>query len=150
MKTNPRKALSPHFASRGNNLDLKQLRPQLSGHKQPVARRVVRDAVQYRIWVRQFAPVDQSGQIDPTQYLPCPWRDARDLFAVPDVRVDLIVDVFEFVQLLDRMSSLVGHMNATLLAKILRIEKAQISRSIAQDQLLAVVRQAPALALVFE
>ena len=52
-----------------------------------------------------FAVGRQTGEVDPGDDVAVAWRDPRDAVGVPDVGVDLALDVFEFVELLDRFAA---------------------------------------------
>src|SRR5205085_12605371 len=66
---------------------------------------------------------------------------------VPDICVDLAVDVLQLVQILDRPLAL-GHADLAVNPKRLRIEEFQGGRAVAHDQVPAIVSQPPALPAV--
>jgi hypothetical protein len=88
-----------NLGRRRNHLDLKKLGPKFAGDEEPVVRRVVGDAVQYRFLVGDLAGPKQAGEIDPAQHAARLGRDAHDAVGVPHIGVDLAVNVFELVQL---------------------------------------------------
>src|SRR5436189_296461 len=75
--------------------------------------------------------------------------ESRDPIALPHIGVDLAAYVFELIEIGDRLSIVVDRQAADLLES-LGIPEEQGCRSIAHDQPLAVVRDAPALARVGE
>jgi len=88
-----------HLGFGRNNLDLEELGPEFPGDENAVVRGVVSDAVEDGFGIGAFVVGQQAGKIDPAQHLAGCGRDARDAVGVPDVRVDLAVDVFELVEL---------------------------------------------------
>jgi hypothetical protein len=69
---------------------------------------------------------------------------------MPDVGVNLSVHIFQFIQLLDRLTVLVRHMQSPRHAKRLRIKESQCRAPIAHDQLRLIVREPPTLSCVVE
>ena len=130
------------------NSNLKQLRPQLTGYEEPILLGIVGNAVQYGAWPIQFPLIDNAVEVDPSQNFPGSRRNTNNLIALPDVCVDLTVNEFEFVQLINRMPRLIGDPNALRLFESSWIEKTQIGSAITHDQLRLIVRQAPSFAFV--
>jgi hypothetical protein len=102
--------------------NLKQFGPQFSGHEKPIALRVIRNAVQYRIWIRWF--VHQPTQVDPPRHPSGPGRDPDDPIRLSDIGINLATYILKFIQVLDR-SFFIRDRDAPHYAKRTRIEKAQ-------------------------
>ena len=86
-----------------DDFDFEELGPELAGDEEAVVRGVVSDAVEHGFRIGDFAGLQQAGEIDPAEDLAGCRRDARDAVGVPDVCVDLAVDVFELVELVDAL-----------------------------------------------
>ena len=76
-------------------------------------------------------------------------RDPCDSVGLPDVRVDLAVNVFQFVQRFDGKCS-VMHGNAAKLLKRQGIPGSNLRRAVAHVNLLAVVGESPAFSGIIE
>ena len=131
-----------------SDLDFEQFWPKLSPNKKPISGRVISNAVKNGARAFKFALVDDSAQVDPPEDLSGARRDANDSLSLPDIGVDLTVDVFQFVQIVDRPAGLIGNMDASCLAKRFRIEKAEIRSSLAHNQVCAIMSQTPSFARV--
>src|ERR1700722_5691823 len=77
------------------DFDLEDRRPKFASHKEPVMLGVVSDAIQYRAIAGALARRQQPAQVNPTQNLARLRRNPRDAIGIPDVGVDLAVNVFE-------------------------------------------------------
>src|SRR6185369_3623087 len=66
---------------------------------------------------------------------------------MPDVCVDLALHIFELIEFFHGLA-MVFHDDTSYLVKCFRIEEAEFSSAIAQDEAVGVVRQAPALPFV--
>ena len=75
--------------------------------------------------------------------------DPGDSVGLPDVRVDLAVDIFQFVQGLDRKLPIM-HGNAANFLKRRRIPASNLRRAVAHENLTAVVGESPAFARIIE
>ena len=62
---------------------------------------VVSDAVEHGFVVGELAALHQAFEIDPTDDATRSRRDAGDAIGVPDVGVDLAVNVFELIEIGD-------------------------------------------------
>src|SRR5205085_800487 len=83
-------------------LYLEKFRPELARHEEAVALLVVGDAVQDGLLVRNVAGLEQAREVYPTGDVPIPGVYARYTILMPDVRVNLALNVFELVDLKDR------------------------------------------------
>jgi hypothetical protein len=92
---------------------------------------------------------EKSLQIDPAQDVPRLGRDPRDPVLLPDVGVDLALDVLELVQVRDRFS-LVGHGESPHFAEGARVPVVQGGGAVAHDEAAPVMGHAPALDAVVE
>ena len=72
------------------------------------------------------------------------------LSVLPDIGVDLALYVLQFIQMLDGMAGLVDDMDWPGLPKRFSIQKAERRSSVAHDELLVIVSQAPASAFILE
>ena len=94
--------------------DLEQLRPVLAGDEQPVAGGVVGDAVEHvGLARRDVRTRQQARQVDPAHHMSAGRIDAGDQVGLPDVGVELALDPFQFVEVVDR-AALVGDVDAAL------------------------------------
>ena len=84
-----------------NNFYFKDLGPLLPGDEEAVTLGVVGDPVQYGFLVDSLIVRQQAGEIDPGNHVSVVRIDARDPVRVPDVCVDLSLDEFQLVQLVD-------------------------------------------------
>src|SRR4030095_901974 len=90
LKTPPPLPAPPALSAR--QPDLEQLRPELAGDEQPIALRIVGDAVEHAVG-RTFAGCEQPAQVDVPQDTAGRWRYARDVIGGPDVGEHLTFDV---------------------------------------------------------
>src|SRR5262245_20154938 len=77
-------------------LDLEQFRPVLARHEEPIARRVVRNAVQH-VGATAIGRREKPGEIDPAGHLAGCGIDAADAVSLPDVRQQGVAHDFELV-----------------------------------------------------
>src|SRR5882724_6748619 len=127
-----------------HNLDLEHHRPPLPGHKNPVVLRVVSDPIQDRLVINPLLYGQQSFQVDPCDNLTVLWRNPRNHFRVPDIRINLPFDELQLIELANDFAS-VFHHDMTRFSKSFRIAKAQRRRPIAGNQFLPRTSHAPAL-----
>src|SRR5258708_6656015 len=134
-----------------DDLDFEDPRPELAGHEQAIAGGVVGNTIQDRVRRRAFGLREQSGEIDPPGHAAVLRRNPRDAIGLPDIGVDLPLDVLQLVQVLHRPASVVDDDAAGLLERD-GVDETQCAfrLAIAHDHARAVVRDPPALALVIE
>ena len=113
------------FGWGGNHLDLKKFGPELSGDEEAVVHGVVGDAVEHGFGIGDLAGLKQAGEIDPAQHAACRGRDAHNAVGVPDVGVDLAVNVFELVELVDRLA-VIADVNVPHLAESGGVEETNL------------------------
>src|SRR5215469_5353578 len=118
-----------------DDLYFEKLGPELAGHKETIGRRVVSDPVEDGAFSGEFAFVDDAGKVDASENLARAGRDAHDFVGLPDVGINLVTDVFKFVQTLDGMPGVVDDVKAADDPKRFRVEKLQIRCAVTQDQI---------------
>src|SRR5947209_2718503 len=82
----------------GYGRDLEEFRPVFASDEEAVRRGIVGDAVQN---IDQGATIhvwQKPGQVDPAEDGAGGGIDTDNLVRLPDIRVDLAVDVFEFIE----------------------------------------------------
>src|SRR3982750_3699393 len=84
-----------------HDLHLEYPRPQFSGDEQPVARVIVRDAVQH-VGRSTLRARQQAANVYPPEHMTRVGRDPDNRVGLPDVRVNLTSDVLHLVQTGDR------------------------------------------------
>jgi hypothetical protein len=126
-------------------LDFKEAGPELAGDEEAVMGCVPGDAVEYSIAVRVLNVRQEAGEVDPAKDVAGLRRDAGDAIGEPDIGEDLAMDVFELIELVDGLA-MIADADGALDSEGGRIEKTQSGCAVAEDKLLAVLREAPALA----
>ena len=81
-----------------DELDLEDGGPLLAGDEEAVVLGVVGDAVENGFGAEVDDVGEEAGEVDPGDDVAVAGRDAGDAVGVPDVGVDLAVDVLEFVE----------------------------------------------------
>ena len=84
-----------------DEFDLEDGGPFFAGDEEEVVLGVVGDAVEDGFVVEVEHGGEEAGEVDPGDDVAVAGRDAGDAVGVPDVGVDLVVDVFEFVEVGD-------------------------------------------------
>src|SRR5579875_3058348 len=92
-------ARSSLFSASRNHLNLEKSGPELSGHKQPIVRRVVSNPIQHRIPAAYLDRRQQSPQLNGAQHAPVCRRDANNLICHPHIGINFTVNVLELIQL---------------------------------------------------
>src|ERR1700677_4729078 len=92
-----------------NNFYLKDLGPLLPGDEEAVTLGVVSDPVEHGFRVDPLIAGQQAGEIDPGNHVSVLGIDARDQVCVPDICVDLTLDKFQLVQLVDDPGPVLHH-----------------------------------------
>src|SRR5260370_9092954 len=133
-------ALTGHF-------DFKHGRPLLSRNKQVIIPDVVRYTVEHRFVIDPLLSRKQPSKVDPRDHLPVLRRYTRNPIGVPDVSVDIALDIFEFVELVNKFLS-VPDDNVMSLIKGVRAAKAKDCGAVAGDKFVCGASHTPAFAIV--
>ncbi len=88
---------------------------------------------------------EPAAEIDHAQHIPRDWINAHDNIGGPDVRENFAFHIFQVVQTVDG-TAMVQHSDGAFDLEGDRIEKPDLRGAIAEDERLAVGREAPALA----
>src|SRR2546423_11301844 len=88
--------------------NFKQLRPEFPGDEQAISGLVVGDTIEDGPVALEFALVNDSPQIDTAADFSGSRRDANNLVRLPDIGVNFAPNIFEFIQVFDRSSGLIG------------------------------------------
>src|SRR5260370_38603187 len=91
-------ALTGHF-------DFKHGRPLLSRNKKVIILDVVRYTVEHRFVIDPLVSRKQPSKVDPRDHMPVFRRYTRNPIGVPDVSVDIALDILEFVELVIKFLS---------------------------------------------
>ena len=83
--------------------DLEELGPEFAGDEQMARLGVVGDSVEHGFGIGNLDVFQKARKVDPAEDPSAAGRDAGDAILVPDVGVDLAFNVFEFVEILDRL-----------------------------------------------
>jgi len=110
---------------------------------------VVGDAVEDGFFVDHLIGGQQSAEVDPGDNVAVAGRDAGDAVVVPDVRINLALDVLQLVEFLDR-SSRVPDDNVASLCESRRVAETERRAAVAGDDFAIGAGHAPALAGVLE
>jgi len=130
-------------------LDLKELRPVLARHEEPVLYVVVGNTVEHIHGLQPILRAQEPSEVEPAHDLPGFRRDHRYAIRRPDVRVDRALDILQFVELRN------GGAPISDLELVDRLEAPGIQEierrgPIAHDQVLSVVSNPPAFGRVAE
>jgi hypothetical protein len=139
----------PFFADVLDYLDFEYRWPLLAGDKEPVVLGIVGDSIENGFGIDHLIGRQQSGEVDPGDYVSIARRNPRDHIRMPDVRVNLAFDELKFVQLVDDLAP-VFHENVTRFPKGIGIAKAQGGSAIAGDELFRRASHAPTFSCVRE
>ena len=129
-------------------MNFEQVRPMLARNEQSPPRGIKRDSVQYRLGFFLFLRRER-GKIDPRANHARPRIDPCNPVRMPHVRVNLVSDQFQFIEIDDRFLPRVNLKRSNYL-KSFRIEITQPVCPVAQDQIRPVVRQPPPFAVVLK
>lgn len=135
--------------SSGNYGDFEDFRPELASNEETVSGRVVRDAIENRFVARELIAGHESFEVNPAEDAAVRGRYTRDPIGMPDVGVDLAVNVFKLVELCDGLA-VVGDGKAANFLEGVGIEEAQNRAAVAEDERSGIVRETPAFTLVVE
>ena len=83
---------------------------------------IVGDAVQDRLAVDSVLQGQQPGEVNPRDYVAVRRRYTRDPVGMPNVRIDLTLDEFQFIQLVHNNRTIVNF-NRTTRLESLRVAK---------------------------
>src|SRR6516225_10555513 len=83
---------------RGDELDMPEVRPVLTGDEQGALLAIIGDAVQHMRIDEPRGLRVQTVEIDPARDFPCLGREAHKVIVLPDIGVDLTVNILELVQ----------------------------------------------------
>ena len=83
--------------------DLEQFRPFFARDKESVSLWIVGDAIQDRVRIGQSTFVNNSTQINPAKNLAGTRGNSDDLVCLPNVCIDLSGQIFEFIEVLNRL-----------------------------------------------
>ena len=137
------------MAGAGFESDLVDFGPAFSGDEECLALRIVGDAVEHVVGMSDgFLGVD-AREVECSKDLARSRIDANDAIGLPDVGKNFAFDEFEFVELIDVISS-VHNGNFTRDAKAFGVDELELGGAIAHDQMSAIIGEAPAFALVTE
>src|SRR3546814_8296503 len=89
----------------------------------------------------------QSRKIYPAFHPACFGINPRNLGCQPDIRQNFTLHIFQFIQAAHWLA-MIGHGDAPDFAKVRWIDDSQLRRAVAHDDVPAVLRHAPAFALV--
>src|SRR5262245_2181801 len=78
--------------------DLKNMRPQFPAHENPFGLRVVGDAVKHSLRVGSLILGQYAGEVEVGFHLSGGRINANDPVAMPDVRPNFPVDIFELIE----------------------------------------------------
>src|SRR5215831_95352 len=129
----------------GNDLNLKNTRPQFAGDKQALLRRIISDAVQHRALLQFVHGAEKAGQVDPPNHFAGLRRDPRDTIRLPYVGQNLSFEKLELVEFGDRRAA-VTDLKATFFAERAPVKNPDRGRAIAHEKICSIGRQAPAFA----
>ena len=75
-----------------------EVRPVLAGDEQGALLAIIGDAVQHMRIDEPRGLRVQPVEIDPARDFPCLGREAHEVIGLPDIGVDLAIDILELVQ----------------------------------------------------
>src|SRR3954452_16797374 len=127
----------------GYDGNLEELRPQFAGDEEAAVVGVPGDAVEDGFRSGAVGSRQQAGEVDPAEDFARSRRDAGDAVGVPDIGVDLAVDVLDLVDVVDGFSAVL-HCQAADFLEGCGIEEAQGGGAVAEDEGLAILGEAPA------
>ena len=133
---------------RGFEADFEKFGPAFAGDEEAVAGGVVGDAVE-DIGAVAFPRREEAGEVDDAGDLAGLGIDADDVIRAPNVREDFAFDVFEFVEIHDRLAA-ICHANGVLGLQGFGIEETDLIGAVAHDERVAIGGKAPAFAGVGE
>ncbi len=122
--------------------DFEDAGPEFSGDEQALADWIVGDAIEHGFGIEAIDRTKNAGEIDPSDDFSGLRRNTGDAIAVPNIREDLTVDEFQFIQLIDRGRA-VANFQAALFLQSFRIENSNLGCSVTQEKLAATGCEAP-------
>ena len=148
-----REALKPSSNGLGlfppEELDLEELRPELSRYKEAVPAGIVGDPVEYIHGGPPVGAGEQPLQIDPAGYGAGYGRNLRDPIRPVDIGINLAPDELQFVQTGQRHPPAV-HIQPSRFPEGFRIQKPQRRGAVAHDQPVPIASQTPSLSRIAE